>query len=204
MKRDDVKKFFPDATDEQVSSILNAIGEELNPLKASVSDLTGRLTQAQGDLSASRASEAALGAKVQELTGRVEAGMTAEEQLAAREKAAAEREREFLLKSNALEAKAIFVAAGFPAEDIEALLPRVVGEDAEATAAAAKTLVDFDAKRRSAQEQATKDALLKENPHLGGAGGGGGVTREQFDKLTYAEQLKLVRENPGLLKQIDE
>lgn len=203
MKRDDVRKVFPEATDEQIDAILNGIGAELNPLKAQLEDATGRLGEATSSLASLKASEATLKAQLEEANGRLQQGMSAEELLAAREKAAEEREREFTLKSNGLEAKSMFVEAGFSAEDIEAVLPLVVSEDGDATKAAAKTLIGLDAKRRDAVEQSTKDALLKANPTLTGAGSGGAVSKEEFDKLPYAEKVKLVEENPELLKSFD-
>lgn len=203
MKRDDVRKVFPEATDEQIDAILNGIGAELNPLKAQLEDATGRLGEATSSLASLKASEATLKAQLEEANGRLQQGMSAEELLAAREKAAEEREREFTLKSNGLEAKSMFVEAGFSAEDIEAVLPLVVSEDGDATKAAAKALIGLDAKRRDAVEQSTKDALLKANPTLTGAGSGGAVSKEEFDKLPYAEKVKLVEENPELLKSFD-
>ena len=203
MKRDDVRKVFPEATDEQIDAILNGIGAELNPLKAQLEDATGRLGEATSSLASLKASEATLKAQLEEANGRLQQGMSAEELLAAREKAAEEREREFTLKSNGLEAKSMFVEAGFSAEDIEAVLPLVVSEDGDATKAAAKTLIGLDANRRDAVEQSTKDALLKANPTLTGAGSGGAVSKEEFDKLPYAEKVKLVEENPELLKSFD-
>lgn len=203
MKRDEIAAIFPGATEEQISTLLNGIGAELNPLKKSVTDLTGQLTAANGELKASRDSEGALQAKVAELTSQVQSGMSAEELLKQREETAAAKEREFTLKSNSLEAKSLFVGAGFSAEDIEQLLPRVVSEDAEATKTAAQALVDLDKRRRDEVAQSTKAALLKQNPGLNGGTGEGQITAESFNKMTFSEQMKLVQENPGLLKQLD-
>lgn len=203
MKRDEIAAIFPGATEEQISTLLNGIGAELNPLKKSVTDLTGQLTAANGELKASRDSEGALQAEVAELTSQVQSGMSAEELLKQREEAAAAKEREFTLKSNSLEAKSLFVGAGFSAEDIEQLLPRVVSEDAEATKTAAQALVDLDKRRRDEVAQSTKAALLKQNPGLNGGTGEGQITAESFNKMTFSEQMKLVQENPGLLKQLD-
>ena len=77
MKRDEIAAIFPGATEEQISTLLNGIGAELNPLKKSVTDLTGQLTAANGELKASRDSEGALQAKVAELTSQVQSGMSA-------------------------------------------------------------------------------------------------------------------------------
>lgn len=203
MKRDDVRKIFPDATDEQVDSILNGMRDELNPLKTSVRDLTAQLEGANGSLASSQASEATLRAQLDELNKQLEAHMSDEERLAAREKAAAEREREFLMLSAELDAKAIFVQAGFSEDDMGALLPLVVGTDSEATKKAAQALVDLDSARRKAAEDATKDALLKGNPKgKGGTGGGSPMKMSEYLALPYEEQLRMKAENPNILKEL--
>lgn len=203
MKRDDVRKIFPDATDEQVDSILNGMRDELNPLKTSVRDLTAQLEGANGSLASSQASEATLRAQLEELNEQLEAHMSDEERLAAREKAAAEREREFLMRSAELDAKAIFVQAGFSEDDMGALLPLVVGTDSEATKKAAQALVDLDSARRKAAEDATKDALLKGNPKgKGGTGGGSPMKMSEYLALPYEEQLRMKQENQNILKEL--
>lgn len=202
MRREDVRNIFPGATDEQVDAFLNGVGAEINPLKAKLEETTGRLDEATGSLTGLRASEASLKAQLEEANSKLREGMSAEEILAQREEQAAARERDFTLKSNALDAKAVFVEAGFDADDIESLLPRVVTEDGEATVAAARSLVELDAKRRAAAEQEVRDSLLKGNPGLAGSGSGTSITKEEFDALSYADQLKYVRENPGALKNL--
>ncbi|MEF2593725.1 MAG: hypothetical protein U0M51_04190 [Eggerthellaceae bacterium] len=203
MKREDVKGIFPDATDEQIDRILNGIGAELNPLKASLADTTSRLNDAENRAQTLASAKTTLEAQLADANGKLQQGMSAEELLAAREKAAEEREREFTLKSNALEAKSIFVEAGFSPEQIESLLPNVVGTDLEATRAFAQSLVDIDKSRREAVEQSVKDELLKANPRLQGAGGDGAITKDAFDKLSFAEQAKLLEQAPGLLKTFE-
>ena len=204
MKREEVTSIFPDATDEQVSALLNAIGGELNPLKGNNTKLTNKLEEITGALTTSQANEAALNAQVTELNKQLESHMSDEERIAAREKAAEEKERLFALKSSELEARSIFVEAGFTAEDIEALLPRVVGEDSEATKAAAKALVDFDARRRKEVEDATKDNLLKSNPSSKGndASGEAVMSRADFLKLPYREQVALREKQPDILTNL--
>lgn len=203
MKRDDVRKIFPDATDEQLTAILNGMHDELKPLRDSVRDLTGQLETATSSLTGSQASEATLKAQLEEVTQQLQAHMTDEERIAAREKAAEEREREFLTRSAELDAKAIFVQAGFTDDDMTALLPLVVGTDSEATKKAAQALVDLDAARRKSAEDAAKDALLKGNPKgKGGTGGGSPMKMSEYLALPYEEQLRMKAENPNILKEL--
>lgn len=204
MKREDVTTIFPGATDEQVSALLNAIGGELNPLKGNNTKLSNQLAETATALTSSQANEAALTAQINELNKQLESHMSDEERIAARERAAEEKEREFALKSSELEARSIFVEAGFSAEDMDALLPRVVSEDAEATKMAAKALVEFDARRRKEVEDATKDNLLKSNPSSKGNDNAGDPTmsRADFLKLSYTEQLALKEQHPDILSTL--
>lgn len=204
MKRDEVLKIFPEATDEQIDGILNQVGSELNPLKTNLASITAERDQGKAALATAQTEAAALKTQLEEANARLKEGMTAEELLAQREKDAAEKERDFTLKSNALDAKAIFVGSGFFDEDeIEGLVLKVTSDDAEATKAFAQSIVDTVKKQRDTVEQSTRDALLKGNPHLDGAGGSNAVTKENFDKLSYEEKRKLVEENPDLLKSFE-
>lgn len=204
MKREEVTELFPGATDEQVDALLNKVGAEINPLKRSLRDTTAKLDEASTALEATKASEAGLKSQLEDAAEKIRAGMTAEELLAQREREAAEREREFLLKSNGLDAKALFVEAGvFDEEDIDALVAQVVSEDAEQTTERAKRIVDTVIKQRRAVEESTRDALMKANPKpAGGDGGSAPMKRSDFLKLDYSEQLAMKQANPDILSQL--
>ena len=200
MKRDEVPKLFPDATEEQVSALLNQIGGELNPLKASLADATAKREQAAAALAAAQADAGAYKSALEEAQAKLKEGMTAEELLAEREAAAEQREREFQLKANALDAKAIFVASGYFGDDeLDALVERVTSEDAEATKAFATLIAETVGNQRKGAAQAKEDELLKGNPSLKGAGAPGALTKKAFDEMSYEDQAKALEENPGLL-----
>ena len=206
MKREEVKGIFPDATDEQIDAILNMNGNEINPLKSQLKSAVSERDEAKAALSASQVSEAGLKTQLDEANAKLEEGMTAEERIAAREKAADEREREFNLKSNGLDAKEIFVQAGcFEEDEIAELVEQVTGDDAEQTRARAQRIVDTVAKQREAVEKETKAALLKENPKLGGGSDGDGgapKTMAEFLALDYKEQIALKEANPSILSEL--
>lgn len=206
MKREEVREIFPEATDEQIDAILNKNGSEINPLRSKLKTAESERDDAQAALTASQASEASYKKQLEEANATIQAGMSDEERIAAREKAAEDREREFTLKSNGLDAKSIFVAAGcFEAEEIEALVEQVTTSDAEQTKARAQRIVDTVAKQRDAVEKATKDALLKDNPNLsGGDDGKGGTptTKKDFMALPYEDQLAMMETNPQILSQL--
>ena len=206
MKREDVREQFPDATEDQVDAVLNKVRDELNPLKKQLKDAESERDTAKSSLAESQASAAALQEQLDEANAKLEEGMTAEERIAAREKAAEEREREFNLKSNSLDAKEIFVQAGcFEEDEIAELVEQVTSEDAEKTKARAQRIVDTVTKQREAVAKETKDALLKTNPSLGGDGEGGGgapKTRKEFLALPLKEQIALKEANPNILSEL--
>ena len=206
MKREEVKELFPDATEEQIDGILNKFGEELNPVKKQLRDAESERDEAQSALAASQADAAGYKTQLDEAKAKLEEGMTAEERIAALEKAADDREREFNLKSNGLDAKEIFVQAGcFEEEEIAELVEQVTSDDVEQTKARAQRIVDTVTKQREAVAKETKAALLKENPKLGDSGDGNpGVpkTMKEFLALDYKEQLALKEANPDILSQL--
>ena len=205
MKREEVREIFPNATDDEIDGILNKFRDEINPLKSQLKEAQTERDTAKSSLAESQASAAALQGQLDEANAKLTEGMTAEERIAAREKAAEDREREFNLKSNGLDAKSIFVAADcFEEDEIAELVEQVVGEDADATKARAQRIVDTVAKQREAVEKATRAALLLDNPSLGGSGGEPGVpgTMKEFLALTYEQQLQLKEANPDILSQL--
>ena len=207
MKREDVKELFPDATEEQVDNILNKFGEELNPLKKQLRDAESERDEAQSALATSQVDAANFKNQLDEANAKIEEGMTAEERIAAREKAADDREREFNLKSNGLDAKEIFVQAGcFEEDEIAELVEQVTSNDNEQTKARAQRIVDTVTKQREAVAKETKAALLRENPTLGDGDGAGSVglpkNMKEFLALDYTEQLAIKEANPDILSQL--
>lgn len=206
MKREEVKELFPDASEEQIDGILNKFGEELNPVKKQLKDVESERDEAQSALAASQADAAGYKSQLDEANAKLEEGMTAEERIAAREKAADDREREFNLKSNGLDAKEIFVQAGcFEEDEIAELVEQVTSDDAEQTKARAQRIVDTVTKQREVVAKETKAALLKENPKLGDGGDGNpGVpkTMKEYLELPYKEQLALKEANPDILSEL--
>jgi len=205
MKIEEVREIFPNATEDDIDAILNKVGSELNPLKRRLSEAESKLGEAEASLGDAKSSEALLKAALEEANARIEEGMTEEERIAQREKAAEAREREFLLKSNGLDAREIFVSAGcFDAESIDELVKQVVCDDAEKTRAGANLLVSMVAKQREAVEKSTRDALLKDNPKLQGDDGADSVpkTVSDFLKLPYEQQIALKQTDHSIISRL--
>lgn len=207
MKRDDVVKIFPGATDEQIDNILNQFGTELNPLKKELKETTASRDEAQEKLTKAEADNKAFKEQVDDLSAKVQAGMTAEELLEQQRAQAAEKEREFQLKSNGVDAKALFVEAGcFEEEEIASLVEQVVGEDLDATLAKANAIIEVVQRHGKSVEENTKNELLKGNPKLKGGDGQGDPsvpkTMKEFLALPYQKQLQLKADNPEIMSQL--
>lgn len=207
MKREDVVKIFSGATDEQIDNILNQFGSELNPLKKELKETTASRDEAQEKLTKAEADNKAYKDQVDDLSAKVQAGMTAEELLEQQRAQAEEKEREFQLKSNGVDAKALFVAAGcFEDEEIAALVEQVVGEDLDATIAKANVIIEVVQRHGKSVEENTKNELLKGNPKLQGAGGESDPTApktmKEFLALPYKTQLQLKADNPEIMSQL--
>lgn len=190
MKREDVQRIFPEATDEQVTALLNIHGNDMGDKQSQLDNLSNQLDGL-------KAAEAQYKAQLEQ---QKKQSMSTEDQIKTMLKEAEEAKNDFMMRSNALEAQAIFMEAGLGKTDFEPLLSQVVSADLDKTKAQAQTIVNLVTAQRAAIEQATKDSLLSSNPRPQGAATDGGVTKEQFDAMSEADQIQLIESNPGILQ----
>ena len=164
MTREDIKKQFPDATEEQITALLNINGTDIEGAKKNNVD-PKVLKQLQED-----------SANYKKLK---DAGLTDEEKM---KNALAEAEAvktEFAKKSNRLEVEKIFVGVGLSEEDYKDFIDGIVSEDADASKALATNLANMLTKQKEAAVQKTKEELMDGTKTPGGNGGG-----EDDDKKT--------------------
>lgn len=164
MTRDDIKKQFPDATEEQITALLNINGTDIEGAKKNSVD-PKVLKQLQED-----------SANYKKLK---DAGLTDEEKM---KNALAEAEAvktEFAKKSNRLEVEKIFVGVGLSEEDYKDFIDGIVSEDADASKTLATNLANMLTKQKEAAVQKTKEELMDGTQTPGGNGGG-----EYDDKKT--------------------
>ena len=168
MTRDDIKKQFPDATEEQITALLNINGTDIEGAKKNNVD-PKVLKQLQED-----------SANYKKLK---DAGLTDEEKM---KNALAEAEAvktEFAKKSNRLEVEKIFVGVGLSEEDYKDFIDGIVSEDADASKTLATNLANMLTKQNEAAVQKTKEELMDGTQTPGGNGGSDGE-----DKKTEAEK----------------
>ncbi len=164
MTREDIKKQFPDATEEQITALLNINGTDIEGAKKNNVD-PKVLKQLQED-----------SANYKKLK---DAGLTDEEKM---KNALAEAEAvktEFAKKSNRLEVEKIFVGVGLSEEDYKDFIDGIVSEDADASKALATNLANMLTKQKEAAVQKAKEELMDRTQTPGGKGGG-----EDDDKKT--------------------
>lgn len=192
MKREEIKTLIEGISDEALDAIMDlngkdisAVRRELNTVNSSNSELEKRIGELEAEKKAAET-----------------ANMTAEQKLQAQLANATAMQKQFALKSNRLDARTIFSDAGLPSDQVEPLLDSVVFEDAEKTTTTAKAIVDLINAQTEQAVANTKKGLLDKTPTPAGGNSAQGLTKESFNKLGYAEQLKALGENPNLLKEL--
>lgn len=168
MTREDIKKQFPDATEEQITAILNINGTDIETEKKKNID-PKVLKQLQADSEAYK--------KLQE------AGLTDAEKLQKALDEAAASKADFQKKSNRLDVEKILVAAGLTEEDYKDLIDGLVSEDAEASKALATSLATMLGKQKEAAVQKTKEELMDGTQTPGGSGNSGDGEKSTAEKI---------------------
>lgn len=183
MTREDIKKQFPDATEEQITALLNINGADIETEKKKNVD-PKVLKQLQEDSAAYK--------KLQD------ADLTDAEKIQKALDDAAASKAEFAKKSNRLDVEKILVGVGLAEEDYKDLIDGLVSEDAEASKALATNLAAMLNKQKEAVAQKTKEELMDGTQTPGGNGGSGDDKGEKTDAEKFAETM--VKENASTAK----
>lgn len=174
MTGEDIKKQFPDATEEQITALLNINGTDIEGAKKNNVD-PKVLKQLQEDSAAYK--------KLQE------ANLTDAEKIQKALQDAENSKNEFAKKSSRLDVEKIFVAAGLTEEDYKDLIDGIVSEDAEKSKTMANGLVAMLTKQKEVAIQKTKEELMDGTGGSGGDGGAGGGRDEKSEDVKFAESI---------------
>lgn len=200
MNREEVKKLLGEsATEEQISAVLDKFHTEQKELRTQVSTLQTNVT----NLTNTNVELTEYKNKYTELE---KANMTKEQLLEAREKEISgklqeleEKSKKANLLTNSIKAKSILVGAGIGEKEADELVNSIVREDENATIASAELLATQFRTIEENTAKKTKEELLttniKPNPS-NVTGGSQTMTKENFLKLSQAEQDKFIKENP--------
>lgn len=171
MTREDIKKQFPDATEEQILALLNINGTDVNAWKDKVPK---------------KAEYDELIRKAGEYDKLEEAGLTDEQKVKKALKDAEDAKVDFEKKTNRLDAEKILVAAGLTEEDYKDLIDGIVSDNADTTKSMATNLANLITKQKESAVQKTKEELMDGTNTPGGSGGGGGAD-DKTDAEKFAE-----------------
>lgn len=176
MTREQIKEQFPEATDEQITAILNINGADIKTWKDKVPK---------------KAEYDELVRKAGEFDKLEEAGLTDEQKIQKALQEANDTKAEFLKKTNRLDAEKILVAAGLTEEDYKDLIDGIVSDDSEITKTMATNLANMVTKQKEAAVQKTKEELMDGTNTPGGSSGGSGDEGGEGDESDGAKYAQL-------------
>lgn len=174
MTRDQIKEQFPDATDEQITAILNINGTDITAAKKNNID-PKELKRLQG-----------IEVEYKKLQ---DADLTDAEKIQKALKDAADSKKDYEKKVNKLDAEKILVAAGLTEEDYKDLIDGIVSEDAEATKTMATNFANLIKSQKDSAIKKTREELMDGTNTPGGSGGGSGNPDEKTDDVKNVESI---------------
>lgn len=195
MKRDEVRAIIPGITDEQLKSLMDINGADVNAEKDAAKSYKAKLDEANEKLKAAMEANEAKAAE----------SKTIEQRMKDIEEQFAQKERALALDRNELEAKKVLASAGISDDEIASVIGSIVSEDADKTVSGATALATLVTGQKTlAAENERKKMMSGTTKPQGSSGTPKTVTREQFAAMDYAQMEKLFEENPELFKQLNE
>lgn len=189
MKRDQVLSIFPEATEEQLKSIMDLNGNDINAEKA-------KRTADKEEIDRLKEIEK----EFETLKG---VNQTAEEKAQKEMEKALKLQKDFTVKMNKADAISILAGAGYAEAEYSAFIDDIVSEDADKTkriatsyATTRKAVADAAGKQKEA------DLLQGMTPPPAGSGGTT-ITKEQFKNMSYQQMAELKASNPALFTQLN-
>ena len=174
MTREQIKEQFPDATEAQITAILNINGTDITAAKKNNVD-PKELKRLQGIETEYK--------KLQD------ADLTDAEKIQNALNDAAESKTKYEKELNKLDAEKILVAAGLTEEDYKDLIDGIVSDDAETTKAMATNLSTLIKNQKDSAVQKAKEELMDNTPTPGGGNGGGSGEDEKTDDVKNVESI---------------
>ena len=195
MKRDEVRAIIPDITDDQLKSLMDINGADVNAEKDAAKSYKAKLDEANEKLKAAMEANEAKDAE----------SKTIEQRMKDIEEQFAKKERALALDRNELEAKKVLSAAGISDDEIASVIGSIVSEDADKTVSGATALATLVTGQKTLAAEAERKKMMSGTTKpQGSSGDTKTVTREQFAAMDYAQMEKLFEENPELFKQLNE
>lgn len=192
MKRDDIKKILGEnATEEQISALLNTFHEKESETKKQVESNNKRIEDLEKKLN----QQSDYDNLKKQLDDINKANMTEQEKLEAQKKEIADKLHEASITLNTVKAKEILAGENLD-EDI---IKRFVVEDTDVTIAMANKLKETLNNVKSNVEKQTRESLSTQDlkPSITNVPqDSGAMTIDKFNDLTAEEQEKFIEEHP--------
>lgn len=199
MKRDDIKKILGEnATEEQISNLLNAFHEKESETKKQVEDTNKRLEDLENKLN----QQSDYDSIKKQLDDINKANMTEQEKMEAQKKEIAQKLHEASIIVNTAKAKEILAGENID-EDI---IDRFVTDDMETTVSIANKFKNALNTLKSNVEKQTRESLSTQDlkPSMTNVNQDDGImTLEKFSDLSAEEQNKWLQENPNGLNNLN-
>ena len=162
------------------------VQESLNQANETVKTYETELTNVKGELENLKTSQ-----------------MSEDEKLTAAIAKADEREKAANIVINKYAVREILAKEISNADELTSLVDQITTDDIEKSKSIAENLANTFKKQKEAIEAKTREELIKETPKPnGGEEGSKAMTKEEFMKLSYEEQVKFKTENPEGYKKI--
>lgn len=114
----------------------------------------------------------------------------------------AKTKRDLAIERSQIQAEKILSKVVTDDKELESLVKGISNEDIEATKVLAQNLVDTITKQKEATEAKIREELINDTPKPTGGEQDKPMTKEEFLKLGYNEQVKFKIENPEGYKQL--
>lgn len=194
MTREDAKKLLGEnATDEQVTNLLNAVHTEINAKDKEINNLNNTIKSNNTEIANLKKSD-------DELRQIKESQMTEQEKAKELQDQLNAQMSTYKKLSNSVKAKSILVGAGISGEKADSLVSKFVKEDEQATIDLANEIVQELSDMKAATEKKVKDDLsnVNVNPTTSNVNPKTDdlMTWDKFTKLSSEEQNKFQEEHP--------
>ena len=179
--------------ENKTTEIAKIIGQE-TVIKSKYNDKVAEL----------RAKEAELSKVSEEYETLKTSSMTDTEKAQKAEQSLKEKERDFLIKSNKLDAERMFVGAGIGKEDYESILDDYVSEDATLTSKRISNVIDLLSKTKEVTKTEVTENIIKgtPKPNTSTSNPNPELTKDDFKKMSGFERAELYKTNKEVFDKL--
>lgn len=137
-----------------------------------------------------------------EIEGYKTSQLTEEEKIKKELEKAQEATKRANIRENKIEAKDILSDVIEDKEELKNIIDSITTDNLETTKSVATKLAETMKKQKEATEAKVRKELIEDTPKPNGGEGAKSMTKEDFMKLSYTEQVKYKTDNPEGYKQL--